>query len=411
MRSINKRIIVLAVLVAMMTVLTGALVGCGKSDKETISTEDTAKAESLSVEEDKTEEVEVVSTEESTEDVFTARDLEQNPDTSDATTFKLKDGENIDITSEGTYVVSGSASDVTITVDAASEEKVQIVLDGATITNEDFPCIYVKSADKVFVTTTETENSLAVTGTFTTDGETNTDAVIFSRDDLILNGTGSLTIESTSNGIAGKDDVKITGGTISINCTDDAIEANESIAMSDGTVNIVTDKDGFHAENSEDDSTGYIQISGGNINIEAADDALHATTTIQIDGGTFDLSATEAIEATVIQINDGELNIYAVDDAINGSYKSSAYAVQVEFNGGYTTIEMAQGDTDAVDSNGDLYVNGGTLEIYAQSPFDYDGYGEYNGGTVIVNGVEINSIYNQMMGGGHGGGGFGGPWG
>ena len=45
----------------------------------------------------------------------------------------------------------------------------------------------------------------------------------------------------------------------------------------------------------------------------------------------------------------------------------------------------------------------------AQSPFDYDGNCEKNGGTIIVNGEETDTITNQMMGGGSGGGQGGGP--
>ena len=70
------------------------------------------------------------------------------------------------------------------------------------------------------------------------------------------------------------------------------------------------------------------------------------------------------------------------------------------------TIDMGQGDTDAIDSNGNLYINGGTISITAQSAFDYDGTGQLNGGTVTVNGTQITSLTNQMMGGGMGG--FGG---
>lgn len=339
--------------------------------------------------------------------LFTERDLTQSVDLEGAETISLKSGEDISITKEGVYVIQGTATDVTITVEAGDSDKVQLVLDGASITNEDAPAIYVINADKVFVTTTEGENNLQVTGEFTPDGTTNLDAVIFSRDDVILNGLGTLNISSSANGISGKDDVKITGGTINIQCTADGVEANESILMAEGTVNISTNKDGFHAENDEDSTTGYIYICGGNITVDAADDAIHGTTIVQIDGGNLNLSGTEAIEATYIQVNDGTIDIYAADDGINASAKSNAYAIVVEFNGGYTTIEMGQGDTDAVDSNGDIYVNGGTLDIYAQSPFDYDGYAEMNGGTIIVNGVETNEITNQMMGGG----GFGGPGG
>ena len=68
---------------------------------------------------------------------------------------------------------------------------------------------------------------------------------------------------------------------------------------------------------------------------------------------------------------------------------------------------MGAGDTDGVDSNGDLIINGGTINVTGNSGFDYDGSSSFNGGTIIVNGQQLDSIPNQMMGG-RGGMGFGG---
>ena len=345
-----------------------------------------------------------------TTDLFTDRDLEQTADLSEAVSYTITDGQTITITSEGVYLISGTASNASVVVEAGDEDKVQIVLDGVSITNDSIPCIYIKSADKVFVTTTDTDNTLAVTGTFTADGETNTDAVIFSKDDLVLNGTGTLTIKSSNNGVSCKDDLKITGGTINIDCTADALEANDSIRIADGTINIVTNKDALHAENEEDDTVGFVYICGGTLNVKAEDDAIHATTILQIDDGELNLSAHEGLEATWIQVNGGTINIEASDDAINAAYKSAKIAPTFEINDGYITIVMGSGDTDAVDSNGNLILAGGTLDITAQSPFDYDGSLEQTGCTLIVNGQETSTVSNQMMGGMGKMGGKGGRW-
>ena len=83
---------------------------------------------------------------------------------------------------------------------------------------------------------------------------------------------------------------------------------------------------------------------------------------------------------------------------ISFSYCFNGYVV-FEMNGGSLTIVMGQGDTDAIDSNGSIYINGGTIDITAQSPFDYDYAAEYNGGTITVNGQQVDSINNSMMGG------------
>lgn len=339
----------------------------------------------------------------SADELFTERDLTQTADLSEAADYTVSDGKTITITKAGVYHISGAASDATIVVEAGSDDKVQIVLDGVSITNTNFPCLYVKQADKVFVTLVG-ENTLSVTGSFTTDGDTNTDGVIFSKDDLVLNGTGSLTVNSTDNGIVCKDDLKVTGGSYTVTASSKAFQANDSIRIANGTFTLKAGTDGLHAENDDDDTLGYLYIGGGSFTIQAGDDGIHANSLVQIDGGSFTISAAECIEGTYIQINDGTFALSSWDDAINAAKKSSAYSTPtVEINGGDITITMSAGDTDGIDSNGDIIVNGGTVNITGNSSFDYDGSAQYNGGTIIVNGEQVTTIPNQMMGGGMGG--------
>lgn len=340
------------------------------------------------------------------ENLFSDRDYEQEADLENASAITLESGNDVTITDEGVYVLTGTAEGTTIIVDADTA-KVQLVLDSVTITNDDFPAIYIKSADKVFITTTQTQSSLSVTGTFTSDGETNTDAVIFSKDDVVFNGKGTLSISSTANGISGKDDVKFTGGSYNITSKEDSIEANESILISDGSFVISSEKDALHSENSDDNSVGSVYIAGGSFDIDAKEDGIQATTVLMIDGGTIDINASEGLEATYVQINGGTINISASDDGINAASKGSGIETAIEINGGELKIEMAEGDTDALDANGNLYINGGTIDITAQFAFDFDGKAEFTGGTVTVNGEAVTEITNSMMMGG-GQGGFGG---
>ena len=107
-------------------------------------------------------------------------------------------------------------------------------------------------------TTSGSDNKLSVTVTFTADGDPNTDAVIFSKDDVMLNGLGTLTVESTDNGITSKDDLKVTGGTYVITA------ANKGLEATDITIN--ASDDGINAGQKSDSCAVQITINGETVN-------------------------------------------------------------------------------------------------------------------------------------------------
>lgn len=326
-------------------------------------------------------------------DMFTARDLEQTADTSDATVLTLSSGSDVNITTEGVYVVSGSVENVTIVVEVDDAAQVQLVLDGVSVRNDNAPVISVVSADKVFITTTDTTNVMTVSDDFAASGASTPDAVIFSSEDLVFNGVGSLEIDSPANGISSDDDLKVTGGTLVVTSSLDGLEANDSVRIGGGDITIDSGKDAVHAEYGDDDTVGFIYISAGTLHATAVEDGLRGTPLVQIDGGTIEIESAEGIEGTFIQINDGTITVNATDDGINAANKSSANSVAIEVNGGTVSVTVGQGDTDAFDANGDIYINGGTIDVVAPtSAFDADGVAELNGGTVTVNGEVITTI-------------------
>jgi len=360
-------------------------------------------------------------------ELFTARDLSASYDeevfsitlsgstaSSDSDRVTVS-GSTVTVSGPGTYLVSGTLDNGGIVVNADKQDKVQLVLNGVRISSDTGAAIFVSQADKVFVTLAEgTDNTLTNGGRFAQDADGKIDAVIYAKDDLTLNGSGSLTISSPAgHGIAGKDDVTITGGSYAINAAESAITANDSLAVAGGSLQITTNKDGLHSENSDDDTLGSIYIAGGSIAIRAGDDAVHAESLLQIDGGNLELTGAEGLEATYIRINDGQINISATDDGVNAGHKSTAYTPTVEINGGTLTVTMGPGDTDGIDSNGNLIITGGTVNVTANSAFDYDGTASFTGGTVIINGQQVDTLPNQMMGGRGGmmGGGRGGMMG
>lgn len=309
-------------------------------------------------------------------------------------------GSTVTITGAGTYILSGTLDNGSIIVDAAREDKVQLVLNDVSVRSDSFAAIYVRQADKVFVTLANgTVNTLS-SGGFTQIDDSKVDGVIYAKDDLTLNGGGTLQITSPAgHGIVGKDEVTITGGSYAIQAAKHAIAAKDSLAVADGSFTLRAGKDGLHAENDDDDTLGNLYIAGGSFDIQANDDAVHANTVLQIDNGSFALTASEGMEGTRIVINGGSISITAADDGVNTAHKSSAYTPTFTMNGGELTVTVGQGDTDAIDSNGNLVINGGTINVTGNSAFDYDGSATYTGGTIIINGQQVDSIPNQMMGG------------
>lgn len=271
-------------------------------------------------------------------DMFTKRDLSGNYEESEAVKITLSgktatyDSSNVQIEdgvvtikAAGVYVLSGTLTDENIVVDAGDDDKVQLVLDGVSITAADYAAIYAKNADKVFVTLAEgTENSLTVSGDYVQNDDNNVDAVIFAKCDLTLNGNGSLTVkDTTGHGIVSKDDLVVTGGTYTIDSQDHCLNGKDSVRIADGTFTLTCDEDGIHAGN-DDQQDGYIYIEGGDIDISVGDDAMHAEGLLIITGGDIDISKSyEGIEGYKILVTGGDIDVAASDDGFNATGGSS----------------------------------------------------------------------------------------
>ena len=407
---------------------------------------------------------------------FNENDLDASYSLNGSTYLNLGD-KDIRISEAGTYILEGTLNG-SIIIEVSKEEDVRLILNNAEINADDFAGIYVIEADEVTVTLAEgSVNTISDSKTHVQIDDNDVDALVYSKADLVFNGTGTLILNSAySHGIVSKDDLTIADGIYQIDVAGQGLRGKDSVKIADGSFEIISGEDAIKADN-EEEGKGYvyiengfftinsqadgiygyslvdieggeftiktvksssadsykaiksdtdIQINGGSLIINSADDSIHSNGNItitdgtvdiisnddgihadgmvQIDGGDITIDAHEGIEATYVLINGGTISIEASDDGINAGQKSNLYTPTVEINGGYITIVMGQGDTDTIDVNGYLYINGGTVDITAQFPFDYDKGAEHNGGTIIVNGEETSEISNQF--GGMGGGPF-----
>lgn len=198
----------------------------------------------------------------------------------------------VTISKEGCYLISGELEDGQIIVDAGDSDKVQLVLDNASIHCSTGSAILVRNADKVKVTlAADSENELSDGTEYQTDND-NPDAALFSKDDLVINGSGSLTVQGNyKHGIAGNDDLVITGGRLTVNSLSHALRGKDSVAILDGTFVLTSQKDGIQASNTEDSTKGWVQIDGGNFTIQSSGDGIQAETNLSIYDGSFTITS------------------------------------------------------------------------------------------------------------------------
>ena len=300
-----QRIVIPAALTLAM--LTGCGAVSGQSDTSTAAAGSTAVVENAAID---------------TDGLFSQRDLEQSWDESTAVRIELTgdtassdsdavqiDGGTVTITSEGVYVLSGTLSNGSIIVDAGDEDKVQLVLNGVSVTSSDFAAIYAKNADKVFVTLAEnTENTLVNENGFTEIDDNHVDAVIFSKCDLTLNGAGELTVTSPAgHGIVSKDELAITGGTYTITAFGHGLTGKDSVAIAAGSFVIDSGKDGIHAEDEDDSEAGFIYLSDGDFTITAQGDGISASGMLEIAGGNYHITTGGGSAAAGMKGGDSQL--------------------------------------------------------------------------------------------------------
>lgn len=276
----------------------------------------------------------------------------------------------VTITQAGSYLLRGSLSDGMILVDASGEDKLQLILDGVSIHSQSCAPIYIRQADKVFITLSQgSENSLSNGGSFQSIDDSSIDSVIFSRDDLTLNGEGALSIQSPGgHGIVSKDDLRICGGSYRINALSHGLQANDSVRICAGELDITAQKDGIHAENDQDADLGFVYISGGSFQVTATGDGISAGSSLQIDAGSFTLECGGGSENAQTHTDDffgggrpgGPGDRYTQQQTQTQSDTVSAKGLKstgpMYLNGGSFTIDTAD---DAIHSNQDLTVQGG----------------------------------------------------
>lgn len=303
------------------------------------------------------------------------------------------DGDTVTITKAGDYLVSGSLNGMLI-VHADKHDTVRIILSDADIHSPVSAAIYVRSAEKVVLTVAEgTQNYLANGGEYIDIDESEIDAVIFSKDNLSINGSGLLSIDAAAgHGIVCKDSLRLANANLIVHSAKHAISAKDDIGVSNGSYAFTCEKDGFHAENNDNEALGNILILDGSFDIVSDGDALSAGNLLQINSGEFRICSGSGSENVGTHDNDPMRGRKDTPSSENGvSCKAFKSSGNMYINGGNYDIDSAD---DAFHSNDNLCVSGGLMRIRSGD----DAMHADNNLTVYDGEIRILSAYEGLEG-------------
>lgn len=354
------------------------------------------------------------------------------------------------------YTISGTTTDGSLKI--YSSKKFQLVLNGVSITNPTAAAINIQSSKRAYVVLADgTTNTLTDGSSYTdvTDGE-DMKACFFSEGQLCFSGSGKLNVyanckagirsddyvmirpntniyvkATAGNGIKGNDALYIYGGVINVEASAlaaKALSTDGHMVISGGRTTAVTTGNATVEDSELTGSAGIkadstLTITGGELYVKSTGNGGKGISTdmqTYIKGGTVRVITTgktfsygsddskakgikadgdiiisggdvmvrteggegsEGIESKgEMTIEGGQVQVKTYDDALNS--KGNLY-----LNGGY--VLAVASNNDAIDANKNLYINGGNIIALGggtpENPLDAaEGYSIYvNGGNVI----------------------------
>ena len=246
-------------------------------------------------------------------------------------------GSTVTITEGGNYTVSGKLDDGQLVVALAEKEKVVLTLKGADITCMTSAAIYVKACKKCEIVLADgTDNILTDGAAYQYENALDSEpsACVFSKDDLKISGSGSLTVNANfNNGIASKDSLTVENGNITVTAVNNGIKGKDDVTIEGGKITVTCGGDAIKSDKANDLSLGFVEIKGGELNLKAEDEGIQAETNVLISDGAKIVIASDSngIKATYsVQISAGStVEITAAKEGILGQTVTGTFI----FNG------------------------------------------------------------------------------
>lgn len=302
----------------------------------------------------------------------------------------------VTITAGGTYVVTGTMTEGRVLVNAPKEE-VTLVLQDASITCSTGSPLYVYKSKATTLYLPEGTASTLTDGTdytfsdsYSSAEEEEPNACLYSKSDLVIAGSGSLTVNANyNNGITGKDTLFIQKASVTVTAVNHGINGKDSLTIKDADITVTSGGDALRSTYDSDPTLGYLVITGSALKLTAGEDGIQAETTLTISGGTAtvttaggagqsisdDTSAKGLKAGTQVTVTGGILQLNCCDDAIHSNG-------DVTISGGSFTIATSD---DGMHADDTLSISSGTIDITRS----YEGL---EGAKVLISGGKISIV-------------------
>ena len=326
------------------------------------------------------------------------------------------------ITAAGEYTLSGYLNGQ-IVVDAGDDDKVVLVLSGATIVYDQNSPILAKNADSVTVKAQKnTQNTIYDRRSAkVTDVDDQGEGAISAKCDLKLAATGTLYVEGNyNNGIHTTKDLTIQKMTLKVKAYNNALKGKDSVTIESGTLVVIsTGGDGIKTENtdvsSKGNQRGTITINDGDIEIYAAGDGIQSAYDFVMNGGTLTIqngsyssytSKNASVDSykgikvkNLLNVNGGQITIHSYDDGLHADYGTELENGEIGLGNinvvdGTVTISVTSSSSryvsgaDAIHADNTLTIQGGIITVSSA----YEGFEATHivieGGTITVSATD-----------------------
>ncbi len=189
------------------------------------------------------------------------------------------DGTTILISAPGTYRLTGTLTNGQVKVDCKDKGEVTLILDGVRIHHARGPAIEADQVKpRLRLTLAEgTETILSGGSAYDTNKDKEPNGVIFSRSDLLLDGSGSLRITAACyDGIVSKDDLMLSGITLTVDAARHGLRGKDSLTLTGCTIDITCGKDALRSTNDEKADRGTVTAQDCVLQITCGDDPIDA---------------------------------------------------------------------------------------------------------------------------------------